>query len=89
MIPFTGTKVKGVRGERWDTRGGTAVAPRLTDADPASLVDATGENLDPDRVWSAMMANEKPGGHGGCGPQKFVSAIFLPLSDCARWLDLA
>jgi L-alanine-DL-glutamate epimerase-like enolase superfamily enzyme len=39
-------------------------APRLLEADPASLADATGENLDPDRVWAAMMANEKPGGHG-------------------------
>ncbi|HSU04179.1 MAG TPA: enolase C-terminal domain-like protein, partial [Acetobacteraceae bacterium] len=26
--------------------------------------DRTGENLDPDRVWATMMANEKPGGHG-------------------------
>src|SRR5947209_16271518 len=39
-------------------------APRLREADPASLLDGSGENLDPDRVWSAMMANEKPGGHG-------------------------
>jgi len=39
-------------------------APRLLAADPASLLDASGENLDPDRVWAAMMANEKPGGHG-------------------------
>jgi len=39
-------------------------APRLREADPKSLLDDTGENLDPDRVWSAMMANEKPGGHG-------------------------
>src|SRR4051794_25352407 len=39
-------------------------APRLLEADPASLLDETGENLDPDRVWAAMMANEKPGGHG-------------------------
>lgn len=39
-------------------------APRLTEADPATLVDDTGENLDPDRVWAAMMRNEKPGGHG-------------------------
>jgi len=39
-------------------------APRLREADPASLLDATGENLDPDRAWAAMMANEKPGGHG-------------------------
>ncbi len=39
-------------------------APRVTEADPASLLDDTGDNLDPDRVWAAMMANEKPGGHG-------------------------
>lgn len=39
-------------------------APRLLSADPASLLDATGDNLDPDRAWAAMMSNEKPGGHG-------------------------
>src|SRR2546423_4100264 len=39
-------------------------APRLMEADPKSLLDASGDNLDPDRVWAAMMANEKPGGHG-------------------------
>ncbi|HEY7578174.1 MAG TPA: mandelate racemase/muconate lactonizing enzyme family protein, partial [Acetobacteraceae bacterium] len=39
-------------------------APRLLEADPRSLSDATGENLDPDRVWACMMTNEKPGGHG-------------------------
>src|SRR5246127_700197 len=39
-------------------------APRLREADPKSLLNASGDNLDPDKVWSAMMANEKPGGHG-------------------------
>ncbi len=39
-------------------------APRLLEADPRVLVDATGDNLDPDRAWATMMANEKPGGHG-------------------------
>jgi L-alanine-DL-glutamate epimerase-like enolase superfamily enzyme len=39
-------------------------APRLLEADPNSLLDDSGENLDPDRIWAAMMANEKPGGHG-------------------------
>ncbi len=39
-------------------------AARITGADPASLVDTTGENLDPDKIWAAMMTNEKPGGHG-------------------------
>ena len=39
-------------------------APRLTEADPAALLDDSGTNIDPDRAWAAMMANEKPGGHG-------------------------
>jgi L-alanine-DL-glutamate epimerase-like enolase superfamily enzyme len=39
-------------------------APRLLEADPKSLLDAGGDNLDPDKVWAAMMTNEKPGGHG-------------------------
>jgi L-alanine-DL-glutamate epimerase-like enolase superfamily enzyme len=37
---------------------------RVLQADPASLLDDTGENLDPHKVWSTMMTNEKPGGHG-------------------------
>ena len=39
-------------------------APRLMEAGPKSLLDDTGENLDPDRIWAIMMKNEKPGGHG-------------------------
>jgi D(-)-tartrate dehydratase len=39
-------------------------APRILEAAPASLAEASGGNLDPDKVWAAMMANEKPGGHG-------------------------
>lgn len=39
-------------------------APRVLAADPVSLLDASKQNLDPDRVWTAMMQNEKPGGHG-------------------------
>jgi L-alanine-DL-glutamate epimerase-like enolase superfamily enzyme len=39
-------------------------AKRLTEADPQSLLDDTGDNLDPDKVWAALMTNEKPGGHG-------------------------
>jgi len=38
-------------------------APRLLEAVPGSLLDEAG-TLDPHRAWSAMMANEKPGGHG-------------------------
>ena len=39
-------------------------APRILEADSKSLLDPSGGNLDPDRVWAAMMGNEKPGGHG-------------------------
>jgi L-alanine-DL-glutamate epimerase-like enolase superfamily enzyme len=39
-------------------------AGRILEADPASLIDESGGNLDPSKVWAAMMANEKPGGHG-------------------------
>jgi L-alanine-DL-glutamate epimerase-like enolase superfamily enzyme len=38
--------------------------PRLREADPTSLVNEAGDNLDPDRVWATLMKNEKPGGHG-------------------------
>src|SRR5205814_8887085 len=39
-------------------------APRLMEADPNTLLDTTGDNLDPDKVWATLMSNEKPGGHG-------------------------
>ena len=39
-------------------------APRILEAEASSLLDDAGTNLDPDRVWAAMMNNEKPGGHG-------------------------
>jgi D(-)-tartrate dehydratase len=37
---------------------------RLLDAEPATLLDATGENLSAENCWAALMKNEKPGGHG-------------------------
>ena len=38
--------------------------PRLMSAEPKSLVNDAGDNLDPHRIWACLMANEKPGGHG-------------------------
>ena len=38
--------------------------PRILEAQPESLLDARGANLDPEKIWAAMMTNEKPGGHG-------------------------
>jgi L-alanine-DL-glutamate epimerase-like enolase superfamily enzyme len=38
--------------------------PRLLEAEPASLLNDAGTNLDPHKIWARMMTNEKPGGHG-------------------------
>ncbi|GAC1333284.1 MAG: D(-)-tartrate dehydratase [Beijerinckiaceae bacterium] len=38
--------------------------PRLMEADPTSLLDESGDNLDPHNIWAALYKNEKPGGHG-------------------------
>lgn len=37
---------------------------RILQADPHSLLNDKGDNLDPHRIWNVMMTNEKPGGHG-------------------------
>ncbi|MSU91987.1 mandelate racemase [Rhodobacteraceae bacterium 2CG4] len=37
---------------------------RILEADPASLLNDAGTNLDGHKIWAAMMQNEKPGGHG-------------------------
>jgi L-alanine-DL-glutamate epimerase-like enolase superfamily enzyme len=38
--------------------------PRIMERTPDSLVDDSGTNLDPHKIWNAMFTNEKPGGHG-------------------------
>ncbi len=38
--------------------------PRFLEADPKTLLNDAGDNLDPDRIWQTLMRNEKPGGHG-------------------------
>ncbi|MDB5863493.1 MAG: mandelate racemase/muconate lactonizing protein [Betaproteobacteria bacterium] len=37
--------------------------PRILKADPASVVNEAGTNLDPAKILAAMMQREKPGGH--------------------------
>src|SRR3954454_201585 len=37
---------------------------RILEAEPKSLLNGAGDNLDPHKNWAAMMTNEKPGGHG-------------------------
>lgn len=52
--------------------------PRLRSADPRDLVDDTGENLDPFRIWDVLMKNEKPGGHG-------ERSVAVGVLDMAVW----
>src|SRR5258706_6543068 len=52
--------------------------PRLKAADPEALVDESGENLDPMRIWDAVMRNEKPGGHG-------ERSVAVGVLDMAVW----
>jgi L-alanine-DL-glutamate epimerase-like enolase superfamily enzyme len=52
--------------------------PRLMEADPNALVDDTGENLDPHRIWKTLMTGEKPGGHG-------ERSVAVGVIDMAVW----
>ena len=56
--------------------------PRLMSANPKSLVDQSGENLDPFRVWDVLMTNEKPGGHG-------ERSVAVGVVDMAVWDSVA
>ena len=52
--------------------------PRIMGADPKSLVNDAGDNLDPHRIWGCAMANEKPGGHG-------ERSVAVGVLDMAVW----
>lgn len=52
--------------------------PRLLAADPHSLVDDTGANFDPFKIWNIVMRNEKPGGHG-------ERSVAVGVLDMAIW----
>jgi len=52
--------------------------PRIMKADPKKLLDADGANIDPFKVFAAMMTNEKPGGHGD-------RAVAVAALDMAVW----
>jgi L-alanine-DL-glutamate epimerase-like enolase superfamily enzyme len=56
--------------------------PRILSADPGSLVDQSGGNLDPFRVWDVLMTNEKPGGHG-------ERSVAVGVLDMAVWDTVA
>jgi D(-)-tartrate dehydratase len=52
--------------------------PRLKVAEPASLLDDSGDNFDPFKIWNALMRNEKPGGHG-------ERSVAVGVFDMAIW----
>jgi L-alanine-DL-glutamate epimerase-like enolase superfamily enzyme len=52
--------------------------PRLMTAEPADLLDASGQNLDPFKVHKVLMINEKPGGHG-------ERSVAVGVIDMAVW----
>src|SRR5258708_38369423 len=52
--------------------------PRLLAADPDSLLDDRGDNLDPFKIWKTVMRNEKPGGHG-------ERSVAVGVLDMAVW----
>ena len=52
--------------------------PRIMAADPKSLLNDAGNNLDPHRIWACAMSNEKPGGHG-------ERSVAVGVLDMAVW----
>src|ERR1700736_2312307 len=52
--------------------------PGLKAAQPASVLDNTGDNFDPFKIWNVVMRNEKPGGHG-------ERSVAVGVLDMAVW----
>src|ERR1700736_4597255 len=52
--------------------------PRLKAAEPGSVLDNTGDNFDPFKIWNVLMRNEKPGGHG-------ERSVAVGVLDMAVW----
>jgi len=55
--------------------------PRLMKADWQSILNDAGHNFDPLKIWSLLMQNEKPGGHG-------ERSVAVGVIDMAMW-DIA
>src|SRR3984957_7808116 len=51
---------------------------RLKEADPQSLLDSAGNNFDSFKIWTVLMRNEKPGGHG-------ERSVAVGVIDMAIW----
>lgn len=57
------------------------IIPRVLETEPAALIDPASGQLDPERIWTAAMRDEKPGGHGD-------RAVAVGILDMAAW-DMA
>jgi L-alanine-DL-glutamate epimerase-like enolase superfamily enzyme len=56
----------------------TRFIPRILEASGKMLLDDTGTNFDPAKIWDIMMTNEKPGGHG-------ERSVAVGILDMAIW----
>jgi hypothetical protein len=56
--------------------------PRVMKAEPGSLLNATGDNFDADKILSVMMRNEKSGGHS-------ERSVGIGTIETAVWDDIA
>jgi len=61
------------------------IIPRLSKADPSALLNESGENIDPEKAWTVMMTNEKPGGHGDRSVA--VGTVDMALWDAAAKIE--
>lgn len=52
--------------------------PRLEQMPAEAMLNDTGSNLSPHKIWDALMANEKPGGHG-------ERSVAVGVIDMAVW----
>ncbi|WP_319521218.1 enolase C-terminal domain-like protein [uncultured Desulfosarcina sp.] len=68
---------------RYDQQGilRSRMIKRLNRAGARGFLNTEGTNVDPDKAWRVMMANEKPGGHG-------ERSVAVGTVDMAMW-DLA
>ncbi|MBA3599548.1 MAG: mandelate racemase [Methylibium sp.] len=68
--------------------------PRLMAARPESLLDATAENFDAQKVLQTIMRNEKPGGHGdraaaAAALELAIWDLNAKLNDEPAWVTIA
>lgn len=56
--------------------------PRIMQAESTSLLNESGDNFDPFKIWDVMFSNEKPGGHG-------ERSVAMGVIDMAVWDAIA